>query len=213
MYPPSQAPYLISLWSWAGVCGPALGPLISGFSVQAKGWRWALWEELWLTGPLFLILFFFLPETYGPNVLLRRAKRIRALTGDTKYISQSEIDQKGMSVRQTAYDVLIKPIQLNAHDPSILFITIYTALMYGIYYSFFEAFPFVYGDMYHFSNGEQGLAFLSLAVGCGGSFICYWIYLYKVVDPQIARTGEMGKSLVIFRVDATAQSSATHLKA
>lgn len=40
----------------ATYCGPALGPLLSGFAVEAKGWRWFLRESLWIAGPIFLIL-------------------------------------------------------------------------------------------------------------------------------------------------------------
>ena len=70
-----------------------MGPVISGFSVPAEGWRWSLWEILWLSGPIFLSMFFFLPETSSANILLNRAKRLRKLTGDNRLKAQSEIDQ------------------------------------------------------------------------------------------------------------------------
>jgi len=58
--------------------GPALGPVISGFLQLTKGnWRWNFYVLLWLGGatiPLMLTI----PETYGPIVLLQKAKRIRA---------------------------------------------------------------------------------------------------------------------------------------
>ena len=192
VFPFLQFSYVLSCWAFFGVCGPALGPLISGFSVAAENWRWSLWEMLWLSAPIFLLLFFLLPETYAPNILLRRAKRIRARTGQQHFKSQSEIDQEGMTVRQTAYDVLVKPFQLNFQDPAIAFTSVYVALCYGIYYSFFEVFPFVYVDMYHFNEGQTGLAFLSIMVGCGTSLLVYWWYLARWVNPEIIRTGEMG---------------------
>jgi len=78
-----KLPYVLSLWAFAATCGPALGPIISGFSVSAKNWRWSLWEMLWMNGPIFLSLFFFLPETSSANILLRRAQRLRKLTATT----------------------------------------------------------------------------------------------------------------------------------
>jgi DHA1 family multidrug resistance protein-like MFS transporter len=39
-----------------------------------------------------VILFFFLPETFAPNILSRRARRIRRITNDQKYASGSEIE-------------------------------------------------------------------------------------------------------------------------
>ena len=43
-----KMPYVMSTWALAATCGPALGPIISGFSVVAENWRWSQWELLWL---------------------------------------------------------------------------------------------------------------------------------------------------------------------
>ena len=122
----------------AAYCGPALGPLISGFAVTAKGWRWSLWEILWAAGPIFLVMFLLLPETSTPNILLRRAARLRKLTGDNRLKSQSEIDQKNMKPTAIVIDAIIKPMEITIKDPAIAFVNVYTAIIYGIYYSFFE---------------------------------------------------------------------------
>lgn len=87
--------------------GPALGPVIAGFSVQAKDWRWSQWEMLWLSGPIFVIMFFSLPETSAAKILLQRASRLRTTLGRTDLKSQSEIDQAHMTVHQIAFDALI----------------------------------------------------------------------------------------------------------
>lgn len=42
---------------------PALGPLLSGYAVMFKGWRWSLWEILWMSAPIFFVMFCALPET------------------------------------------------------------------------------------------------------------------------------------------------------
>jgi len=49
MYSLLYLPYALVAWVSAAYCGPALGPLISGFAVTAKGWRWSLWEILWVS--------------------------------------------------------------------------------------------------------------------------------------------------------------------
>ena len=141
VYSLMKLPYVLSLWAFAATCGPALGPIISGFSVAAENWRWSLWEMLWMNGPIFLSLFFLLPETSSANILLRRAKRLRKLTGDDRLKSQSEIDQANLTPRDIAVEALWRPFQLMLLDPSIAFTAVYTAIIYGIFYSFFEAFP------------------------------------------------------------------------
>ena len=42
----------------------------------------------------------------------------------------------------------------------------YTALIYGIYYTFFEAFPLVYIGIYGFNLGTMGIVFTCVIVGC-----------------------------------------------
>ena len=80
-------------------------------------------------------MFLFLPETSTPNLLLRRAKRLRKLTGSQRFMSQSEIDQRHMTVSHVVVDALIKPMEITIKDPAVLFVQIYTAIIYGIYYS------------------------------------------------------------------------------
>ncbi|KAF2653747.1 MFS general substrate transporter [Lophiostoma macrostomum CBS 122681] len=184
-----KLPYVLSLWAFAATCGPALGPIISGFSVQAENWRWSLWEMLWLNGPVFLSLFFFLPETSSSNILLRRAQRLRKLTGNDRLKSQSEIDQASITAREITIEALWRPFQLVLLDPSVAFTAVYTALIYGIFYSFFEAFPLVYEAMYEFNLGELGLTFLSVSVGVIISITWYWWYIYYRVEPSIRNNG------------------------
>ncbi len=113
----------------------ALGPLLSGFAVPVEGWRWSLFISIWASAPVFVTMFISLPETSSPNILLRRAKRLRKLTGNERFMSQSEIDQRHMKVSSIALDALIKPLEITIKDPAVLFVQIYTAIIYGIYYS------------------------------------------------------------------------------
>jgi MFS transporter, DHA1 family, multidrug resistance protein len=163
-------------WVSAAYCGPALGPLLSGFAVTAKGWRWSLWEILWAAGPVFLLMFFLLPETSTPNILLRRAKRLRKLTGDNRLQSQSEIDQKNLRPSAILIDAIVKPMEITVKDPAIAFVNLYTAIIYGIYYSFFEVFPLVYPVYYGFSLGMIGVAI-------------YCLYLQFMLIPDIKANG------------------------
>lgn len=184
-----KLPYVLSTWALFATCGPALGPIISGFSVAAENWRWSQWELLWLAGPVWLLMFLCLPETSPSNILLNRAKRLRKLTGDRRLKSQSEIDQANIKVFDLIKENLLRPNQMMVLDPAIGFTAIYTALVYGIFYSFFEVFPLVYIGMYHFSLGVMGLCFLSVTVGVLIAIACYWSYVYWVVEPEIREKG------------------------
>ena len=182
-------PYAITVWVSAAYCGPALGPLLSGFAITAKGWRWGLWEILWIAGPVFILMFLCFPETSTPNILLRRANRLRKLTGDKRLVAQSEIDQKGMKPSSILTDALIKPFEITIKDPAIAFVNLYTALTYGIYYSFFEAFPIVYLEMYGFSIGIMGVIFTCILVSCIIGIAIYVAYQYFYLIPDIMKNG------------------------
>ncbi|KAF5536263.1 Caffeine resistance 5 [Fusarium mexicanum] len=182
-------PYAMMAWVSAAYCGPALGPLISGFAVPAKNWRWSLYESIWASAPIFILMFLLLPETSGANILLRRAERLRKLTGNQRFMSQSEIDQRHMKVSAIAVDALIKPMEITLKDPAVLFVQVYTAIIYGIYYSFFEVFPRVYPVYYNMNLGQIGLVFLCVLVSCMIGVGIYVSYLYFYMDPRIAKRG------------------------
>ena len=124
-------PYGMTVWVAAFYCGPALGPLLSGFAVVAENWRWSLWEILWMSGGVFVLLFVCLLETSASTILLRRGQRLRKLTGNPNLKSQSEIDQAQLSFKGILADALIKPLEICIKDPAVMFVNIYASLIYG----------------------------------------------------------------------------------
>jgi len=82
VFPPKTRPYAIGIWGLAAIQGPVLGPLLGGFAIQAKTWRWAFWILLMLDGFCFIVLSFTMAETSSANILTRRAQRLRKLTGN-----------------------------------------------------------------------------------------------------------------------------------
>ena len=184
-----KLPYALCVWAAFATCGPALGPIVSGFSVPAENWHWSLWEILWIAGPVFLSMMIALPETSSPNILTKRAKRLRKLTGDQNLKSQGEIDQAKMTPGEVAFESLYRPLQIMILDPAVLFTNLYTSLVYGIFYSFFEVFPIVYIGDYGFNLGEMGLTFLSITAAVIISGGAYVLYLKYVFEPEIMTKG------------------------
>ncbi|KIW84936.1 hypothetical protein Z517_00324 [Fonsecaea pedrosoi CBS 271.37] len=181
----------VYLSSWTGACfwGPALGPVMASYAVSAKGWRWSLWELLWLSAPILVVYLIAFPETSGATILRRRAARLRKLTGRTDLRSQSEIDQEHMKYSEVFFDAIIKPLEIMMKDPAVAYTNLYSALLYGIYYSFFEAFPLVYVGIYGFNLGELGLTFVTIGVGCTIAVVVYNTYLLLYLVPDIIKNG------------------------
>ncbi|KAG5748345.1 hypothetical protein H9Q70_008968 [Fusarium xylarioides] len=189
MYGMIHMPLAMIAWVGAMSCGPSLGPLISAYAVTAKGWRWSLYESIWVSAPVLIALFIFMPETSAPNILLRRAERLRRFAGSQRLQSQSEIDQAHLTVSGIAVEALIKPLEITIKDPAVLFVQIYSAILYAIYYSYFEVFPLVFPVYYDMTLGEVGLVFICIAVGCILDINLYGLYLYYVLIPRMKKSG------------------------
>jgi len=181
-----HVPYLLIIWGAFTVFAPALAVVISNFSASAKGRSWVSWEMLWLSGPVLVCLFFFLPETSPATILYYRARRLRKITGNQQYKSQVEIDQekRHMTMRGIVYNAVIKPVEINLLDPAVLFSTVYTSLLYAIWFSFFESLPLVFTDIYHFDFTVSSLPFMGVVPGLlASSLLCALFWRYQVVVP------------------------------
>jgi DHA1 family multidrug resistance protein-like MFS transporter len=84
---------------------------------------------------------------------------------------------------------LVVPWRINLLDPSILFTSVYTGLIYAIFNSFFEFFPIVYGRIYGMSKGQTGLVLLCNVVAVLVAAIPYFIYILVGVNAS-SRAGK-----------------------
>lgn len=185
MYDPTHIPYGLCVLASFGVCGPVFGPIIGGFLAPVKGWRWTIWIFTWLCALVLLILFFILPETSEANILYRRAKRLRKATGDDRLKSQSEIDSVHHTKRHYAL-ALGRAFTLTFTEPIVFFVDLYTALLYGVLFLWFESFPLVFNDIYGFSLGEQGLVFLGIFIGGIITVPAYLLWVtYRLIPNMI----------------------------
>ena len=164
MYDPARVAYGICIWGSFGILGPVVGPILGGFTAQAKGWRWTIWVMTWLNAFTLVVLFFLMPETSAANLLYRRAKRLRKATGDNRIKSQSEIDVAHHTWKDHLV-VLGRAFTLTFSEPIVFSLDLYTAVLYGVLFIWFESFPLVFGDIYGFNLGQQGLVFLGILVG------------------------------------------------
>ncbi|PKX88876.1 MFS transporter [Aspergillus novofumigatus IBT 16806] len=173
LYSPLYLPFALSVWVTAAYCGPALGPLISGFAVSKMGW-------------LFAVMFLLLPETSTPTLLYQRARRLRKIMGSQRLMARSEINQRQLQPADIVLEAIIKPLEITVKDPAVLFVQLYTAIVYGIYYSFFEVFPLVY-PMYGFTLGTIGLVFLCILIACMLGVLLYFAYLHLYLLPHLQK--------------------------
>ncbi|KAI0053311.1 MFS transporter [Auriscalpium vulgare] len=191
LYVPKKRAYGITLWGVFATAAPAMGPLVGGFAAHAKGWRWTIWELMWLSSFTLVLLFFFYPETSAANILYRRAARLRKITENPHLKSQSEIDVENMTARDVAVDVLVRPFALNFQEPIVLVLNVYIGLIYALLYIWFESFPIVFIGIYHFKPQLLGLAFIGVLVGAFLVMPPFFAYLYYYQEPKYTADGEL----------------------
>ena len=142
--------------------GPLLAPIISGFCSPTIGWRWAFWIGLIYAG-VCMIPISVIPETYGPTLLLQRARRLRRENPKANVVAAHELEK--VDLHQLAVRVLTRPIRMLFFELIVSATCVYLALCYSIFYMTFQAFSIIYEDLYGLSAGVEGLTFLTIGVG------------------------------------------------
>ncbi|PMD29589.1 MFS general substrate transporter [Hyaloscypha variabilis F] len=144
--------------------GPTLGPIVGGFVGETEGWRWIMGLMAIFTGAMWILCTLMVPETYPPVLLSMRAKKLSKITGRI-YKSRLEFDMKKRTASQVFQTALARPWALLFHEPIVLLLSTYMAIIYGTLYMMFAAFPIVFQRDRGWSAGIGGLPFCGVAIG------------------------------------------------
>ncbi|KAE8222818.1 hypothetical protein CF319_g4049 [Tilletia indica] len=174
IFPASQRGLGMAVFCAAPFLGPSIGPIIGGFLAITEGWKAVMIFLTVLSGGLLILAIVCLPETYSPVLLRNRCDRLEKATGK-KYVA---IMDKG---KNTDFSHILKvnltrPWQLIAFEPIVIVLSLYIAIIYGVLYSFFGAFPIVFQRGRGWNAGVGGLAFLGILVGMIAAVA--WIIFY-----------------------------------
>ncbi|MCJ1397241.1 hypothetical protein MMC11_000433 [Xylographa trunciseda] len=150
-----------SIWSIGPLNGPVFGPVIGGFVTQYLGWRWTNWIVMIISAVAWIFVCI-LRETYSPALLVRRAAARRAETSDPRWWSR--YDQKLPLISLLRVN-LSRPFVMAVTEPICIFWNIYIAIIYGILYLCFVAYPIVFTEIRGWSDGFSGLAFTGVGIG------------------------------------------------
>lgn len=158
---PHQRALAFAIWSIGPMNGPITGPLIGGFVTEYLGWRWTNWLVMILGGLAWLFASL-IPETYAPIILKKMAEQKRKETGDDMWWCRYDIKQ---SVRESLKINLSRPFTLLWNEPILWFWDLYIAIVYGILYLCFVAYPIIFSQHRGWSPGFTGLAFSGIGLG------------------------------------------------
>ncbi|KAL3457676.1 MFS general substrate transporter [Aspergillus heterothallicus] len=151
------------LYAAAPFLGPVLGPVIGGFIAESGGWRWVQGALALFSALLTILVTFFFPETYAPVLLRHRAARLQKITGHI-YRSASDTSNNQPPHKKLAV-ALSRPWILLFREPIVFLLCTYVAVIYGILYMLFAAYPIVFQQARGWSEGLGGLAFLGILIG------------------------------------------------
>ncbi|KJZ80216.1 hypothetical protein HIM_00066 [Hirsutella minnesotensis 3608] len=163
------------------IFGPLLAPIVSGFTSTTIGWRWAFWVALILAGVTSLIAIF-LPETFGPILLAKRARRMREQQGCSQVVAPRDLEETDFSRLITV--VLARPLRMLVTEPIVSATCSYLALVYAIFYMSFQAFPIIFQHLYGLSPGVTGLCYLPIGAGVCLSMPVFWYWDAVVAKAQ-----------------------------
>ncbi|KXX76852.1 putative drug/proton antiporter YHK8 [Madurella mycetomatis] len=152
----------MAIFALAPFIGPSTGPLVGGLINMYTHWRWTHYVLLIWAGVLLISIAVFVPETYHPVLLKRKAEKLRRATGDERW--RAPIEKSTKSVSKTVAYSLLRPFQILIFEPMALILNIYTAILLGLLYLFFGAFPLIFTTNHGFNLWQVGLTFMGLLV-------------------------------------------------
>ena len=170
MFPREKLSAPMMVYTASPFVGPEVGPVIGGFINQYINWRWSFWVLVIWAGCQWLLIFAFVPETYGPVLLRRKAIQLRKDTGDERW--RAPIEKMNKSVAKTVLWSCIRPFQLLFFEQMCLNLCLLSAILLGILYLFFGAFALIFQNNHGFNQWQTGLTFLGIFVGMVAGVSC-----------------------------------------
>ncbi|CAK7237350.1 hypothetical protein SEUCBS140593_009930 [Sporothrix eucalyptigena] len=167
IYPPIKRGVAMAFYSICVVGGPCLAPVVGAAIAYNPhmGWRWILYLEALIAFFSCGVALLFLPETYGPVLLERKAARLRKQTegGDPRYWHPHEFERVTLDTIVTKH--LSRPLRMFFTEPIVTCIALYASFVYGVLFMALEVFPIVFRDNRGYGPVVANLPFLALFVG------------------------------------------------
>ncbi|TFK35100.1 MFS general substrate transporter [Crucibulum laeve] len=163
LWSPEERGMAMSVYSLAPLVGPSTGPLVGGWIAERAQWQWVFWSVSIADGILQIAGFIFLRETYAPELLKRKARTLRKITGNQSLRSAFERpDRHWTNVMARG---IVKPIIFLGTEPIVQVFAIYMAVLYGVLYLSLTTFVKVFTEQYGETTGIAGIHYLAIALG------------------------------------------------
>ncbi|OCH87210.1 MFS general substrate transporter [Obba rivulosa] len=156
LFKPEERGGAQAIYSFGPTFGPSIGGIIGGYIAVRVGWRWSMWVCAIAGGFNAALSVLFLRETYAPYLLARLRGQRSAPTAAGGFIH-----------------AITRPLRMLFFAPISTIMSLYMALVYGMLYLMLVTIPLLFGPAplyglftYRWQGGNEGLSYLSAAVGC-----------------------------------------------
>ncbi|PYH40716.1 MFS transporter [Aspergillus saccharolyticus JOP 1030-1] len=163
MYTKDQLHFPMLVYTASPFTGSSFGPMVGGLINSFASWRWSFYTLLIWSSIQCLLVLCFVPETYHPVLLRRKARRLRKETGEERW--QAPIERLDRSILMTVIRSLYRPFMLLLLEPMCLNLCILSAIALGIQYLFFGSFKVIFGTVNGWGLWQSGLAFAGITAG------------------------------------------------
>jgi MFS family permease len=191
LFSPSQLQLPMTIYSGIQFMGPEMGPIAGGFINYYASWKWTFYFMMIWTGTGLVATMFFVPETYRPVILRHRAERLKKEMGDERYVGADLAPTD--PVLKTVLWSFFRPLRMLVLEPMCLNLCLHSAVLLGVLYLFFGAFPLVFTAYHGFNLWQVGLTFLGVAIGILGGVATtpHWQRHYLLSMKKGQRTGSV----------------------
>jgi MFS family permease len=144
LFPPGTTDLPTAVYTLAPLSGPCLGPILGGYLNQNVTWRATFYLIIAWSAVQCVALYFFVPETFLPVILRQEARKKRAATGNGQWHGPTARD-----FGDVFPGALWTPIKIMMVEKMVLALDVWTSLILGIIYLFFNAIPFTFRTLYN----------------------------------------------------------------
>ncbi|KAG1755713.1 major facilitator superfamily domain-containing protein [Suillus lakei] len=181
----------MAIYSIGPMIGPAIGPVMGGFIAESVGVQYVFYVIAAISGVAAILGIPFMRETYAPVIRLRLNNV--ALDPEKTSVGHPALTAHHMGKWSYLWVNLKRPVILLTRSFICFILSLYMALIYGIYFLLFATFPDLFSNVYHFSTGIGGLTY----IGVGFGFLVSTVFGAKLSDKiyiyLAARNGGKGK--------------------
>jgi len=127
----------------------------------------------------------FLPETYLPVLLDWKAKQLRCVTRNSRYVSEHQVSASYLKRLKRS---VVLPATFLGTELVVAVLGGYLTLLYILLFSSLSGFDYIFKHTYHLSTGMTGLCFAAIAAGATTFTLCApALYLWARISTDYVR--------------------------